>query len=378
MYQKYSDDLRSNYIESYSNGQTVKDISNKNNVPKSTIYYWLHQYKVIERPNCVSITAREIQLLERQLEKSRIENAIFLESGITCKSSYKDKLLAITKLEGKYPVYTMCKILDIRRSNYYHYKLRRPKQTQIEITDEVYKPIVKRIFEDTKGRIGSIKIKALMELEGHFISAQRVSRLMKELNLVCVANKKYKRYNHTPKARYHRNILDRNFDVDTPNKVWVSDITTVHVNYQPYYLCTILDLFSRKVVGYSIGNHQETSLIELAFKKAVGDRIPDKGLIFHSDQGMNYTSYRSRKLLRRNNVRQSFSAAGCPYDNAVSESFFKHFKFEQVYPNYFPNYNSFKESIDEYVDFFNNKRPHHTLKNKIPSHYEKEYFSKIS
>ena len=76
-------------------------------------------------------------------------------------------------------------------------------------------------------------------------------------------------------------------------------------------------------------------------------------------------------------VRQS-SSAGCPYDNAVSESFFKHFKFEQVYPNYFPNYNSFKESIDEYVDFFNNKRPHHTLKNKIPSHYEEEYFSKIS
>jgi putative transposase len=91
-----------------------------------------------------------------------------------------------------------------------------------------------------------------------------------------------------------------------------------------------------------------------------------------------YTSFRFRKLLRRNKVRQSFSAAGCPYDNAVSESFFKHFKFEQVYPNYFPNYNSFKEAIHEYVDFFNNKRPHHTLKNKIPNHYEEEYFSKIS
>lgn len=118
---------------------------------------------------------------------------------------------------------------------------------------------------------------------------------------------------------------------DTPNKVWVSDITTVHVNYQPYYLCTVLDLFSRKVVGYSVGNHQETSLIELAFNNAIDERKSEIGLIFHSDQDMQYTSYKFRRLLRKHKIRQLFSAAGCPYDNAVAESFFKHFKFEQVY-----------------------------------------------
>jgi putative transposase len=378
MYNIYSNEIKSNCICQYTEGSAVRAISTKNNIPQSTLYYWLNQHKVIKRSNGDSITAREVYLLEKQLEKISTEKAILVEAGVAANSDYMDKIKAIAKLDRKYPIRTLCRVLDVRRSNYYHRKFRSPDKTQVEIEDEKFKPIIKRVFDKTKGRIGSSKIKALMQLEGFIISERRVSRLMKEQKLVCVSNKKFKRKNHPPKAKYSRNILNREFDVDVPNKVWISDITTVFINYEPYYLCPVIDLYARKVVGYSVGNHQETSLNELAFIKAYNTRKPKKGLIFHSDQGLQFTSYKFRNLLRQHKVTQSFSDAGCPYDNAVAESFFRHLKAEEVYPTYYPDYDSFKKSMDEYIDFFNNKRPHHSLKNKIPSYYEEDYFRKIS
>lgn len=133
---------------------------------------------------------------------------------------------------------------------------------------------------------------------------------MKEMGLVCSANVKGTRYNFTPKGLYRHNRLKQNFQQECPNKVWVSDITMLHVNYERYYPCVIIDLFSRKVVAYQIDHNQETPIAEKAFQDAYCSRNAPSGLVFHSNQGSQYTAYSFRKLLRSLKVTQSFSAPG--------------------------------------------------------------------
>jgi len=153
----------------------------------------------------------------------------------------------------------------------------------IEKEDEIFRPIVQQILEETQGRIGAKKTRAIMMTQGYTISPERVSRLMKEMGLICSSNAKGTRYNFAPKGMYRYNRLKQNFRQEHPNKVWVSDITMFYVNYEWYYLCVIIDLFSRKVIAYHIDNNQETPIVEKAFQDAYRSRNAPSGLLFHSD-----------------------------------------------------------------------------------------------
>lgn len=260
------------------------------------------------------------------------------------------------------------------RSTYYHYALRRPEQTMIEKEDEIFRPIIQQIFEETQGRIGAKKIRAIMMLQGHTISPERISRLMKGMGLICSSNVKGTRYNFAPKGVYRHNRLKQNFRQEHPNKVWVSDITMLYVNYERYYLCVIIDLFSRKVIAYHTDNNQETLIVEKAFQDAYRSRNAPSGLLFHSDQGSQYTAYSFRKLLRSLKVTQSFSAPGCPYDNAVAEAFFRTIKAEEITRQQYKSGQELRDSVAEYIDFFNNRRPHQKFSYRTPSQVESDYY----
>ena len=134
-------------------------------------------------------------------------------------------------------------------------------------------------------------------------------------------------------------------------------------------------MFSRKVIAYSIATNQETPLVMDTFKKACEKRNCPTDLLFHSDQGMQYASYEFRKFLRKKKIRQSFSNPGCPYDNAVVESFFRTLKAEEVSRHFYATVDQLKDSIDEYIEFFNNRRPHQKLKYLTPNQVEEAYFS---
>lgn len=195
----------------------------------------------------------------------------------------------------------------------------------IEKEDEMYKPIIKDMFDSTKGRIGSKKILAIMINQGYRTTSKRITRLMKEMGLECISRKKNKYYKHSPARRFRKNKLRREFTTDRPNKVWVSDITSMNLNYEPHYVCTVIDLYSRIILAYNIADNQRTSLVMKTFMDAYESRNSKKDLIFHSDQGLQYTSYDFRKQLKDIGVNQSFSETGCPHDNAVAESFFRSF-----------------------------------------------------
>ncbi len=161
-----------------------------------------------------------------------------------------------------------------------------------------------------------------------------------------------------------------------PNRVWVSDITCFKLGDKYIYFCVIIDLYSRKVVGYGTSFTNSTYLVTSTFKRAFQNRGNPKQLLFHSDQGVQYTSQTFQKLLRINKVVQSFSKAGRPHDNAVAESFFSIIKREEIYRTEYRSGRHFKENIDRYIIFYNSQRPHSTLGYRTPDKMESQYFEK--
>ena len=170
------------------------------------------------------------------------------------------------------------------------------------------------------------------------------------------------------------NHLRQDFDQKAPDLVWVSDITFIKINNVWYYLCVVIDLFSRKVIGWCLSCKSDANLTCSTFKKAYQSRNINGGLVFHSDRGTQYTASAFRRLLDSLNVVQSFSKKGYPYDNAVCESFFKTIKEECTKRKTYHSADELQKDVFEYIEsFYNNKRPHSYLNNMTPNEFEAEY-----
>ena len=172
-----------------------------------------------------------------------------------------------------------------------------------------------------------------------------------------------------------KNILRQQFSAEQPNQRWVSDVTCFKLRDHYFYICVIIDLFSRRVIAYKISKKNRTQLITATFKMAHEERKPPSGLIFHSDRGAQYTSHRFQQLLRECHTKQSFSQPGKPHDNAVAESFFASLKKEELYRKDLPSDRAFQASVASYIKFYNTKRPHRTLKNLTPCQMEENFIA---
>ena len=170
-------------------------------------------------------------------------------------------------------------------------------------------------------------------------------------------------------------MLARQFDQPQPNLIWVSDITYIKVLDQYYYICVVLDLFSRRILSYSISDSINTALTLAAFDDAFQSRNPPQDLMFHSDQGAQYTSYIFRAHLKELHIKQSFSTPGTPYDNSVCESFFHTLKKEALYHHLYGTPQELQAVLDEYINFYNSQRPHRKLNMKTPIQYESAFYS---
>ena len=205
------------------------------------------------------------------------------------------------------------------------------------------------------------------------ISCGRVYRLMKQMNLPPISTKKpnYSAYND---QNEYDNHLKQQFNQLAPDTVWVSDITYIKVSGKFYYLCVIIDLFSRKVIAYNISGRPDSALVIETFLSAYRSRKAPYGLMFHSDRGSQYNSFSFRKLLDDLNVVQSFSKKGHPYDNAVAESFFKYLKHEEINRRNYSSLQELKLSVFEYIEgYYNSKRPHSSLRMLTPNQKEQNF-----
>ena len=170
-------------------------------------------------------------------------------------------------------------------------------------------------------------------------------------------------------------LLKQQFTVTRPNEVWVSDVTYFKYNNTVFYICVILDLFARKVISHRISLNNSTQLTKNTFMAAYNERLP-QDLMFHSDQGCNYTSATFRMCLKDLNVKQSFSNPGNPFNNSVMESFFKSMKTERLYRTDFRSEREFRIAVKDYVNFYNEKRPHSVLRYRTPNRFEEDYIRK--
>jgi len=266
----------------------------------------------------------------------------------------------------------MCQVLDVSRSGYYSWLKRTPSKRELE--NNKLKIKIAEIYWKSRGTYGSPRIHEKLKKEGYHYNIKRIERLLKELGLKAIQKRKFKvttDSNHNYPIK--ENLLKREFDVDTPNKAWVSDITYIFTKEGWLYLTVIIDLYSRKVVGWSINKRMTKQLVIDALIMAVKKRKPSKGLIFHSDRGSQYASHDFQNSLLRYGMKSSMSRKGDCWDNAVAESFFSSLKTELIYHNRYQYRSQTRQDIFEYIEVFYNKdRLHSYLDYKSPEEYENE------
>ena len=223
--------------------------------------------------------------------------------------------------------------------------------------------MILQIYADYNKRLGAYKITYVLQRDyGINISVGRVYRLMRTLQLPHMSTEKpFRNYRHKDNGEC-TNHMHQEFNQKCPNIVWVSDFTYIRVASKWYYLCIVMDLFSRKVIAWNISAKPDVDLVMTAVKKAYDKRNCPKGLMFHSDRGSQYTAFSFRQLLDSLNVVQSFSKKGYPFDNACCECFFKYLKKEETNRRTYHSLQELQLSIFEYIEgFYNSRRPHGSL-----------------
>lgn len=368
----YTLEFKKNIVKKYQQRIPVTKLSREYEIPRSSIYNWIDQY--LENPiEAINISKKQFSSLLTKMNRMKDEHKLMKKVLSSLDLSKSERLDYAKQLHQKgYSVHMVCRLLDINRSTFYHDKFRKAEVTLIEENDKELKPVIKRLFAITEGRLGARKIRTLMMKEGHQISERRIKRLMNEMSLV--PNKPDDDYNnyHKRKYAYKPNIISKSEHYPYPNKIWVSDLTYIRVQREHFYLFVIIDLYSRKVIGYKLSKSLEALELVKLMETTYMSRQNPKNLIFHSDQGLQYTSLIFKKYLRENKIKQSFSKKACPYDNSVAESFFASLKKEEIYRHIYKSYEALENAINKYIEFYNTVRPHGSLGYLTPDEFDKD------
>jgi len=273
----------------------------------------------------------------------------------------------------QFPVEKMAEVLGVSRSGYYDFLHKGPSKRALE--DHGIVEEIKKAHKTSRGAYGSPRVHAELKKQGISCSRKRTAKLMRKEKIQAKMRKRWKRTTLQSKkvVDIAPNHLDQQFHVEKPNKVWVSDITYVWTAEGWLYVAVVLDLFSKKVVGLSMGSSVSTELVTKALKQALYRRgvIVNKGLMHHSDIGCQYTSKEFREIAVRHGIELSMSAKGHCYDNAVAESFFHTLKTEETLLKHYRTREEGQSAIFEYVEvFYNRQRLHSTLGYISPADFE--------
>ena len=282
----------------------------------------------------------------------------------------------IAEHEKKFRVVKMCKVLGVSKSGYYGWR-NRPLSKQAKRRQELVKE-VKRIHAESNQIYGSPKIHKQLDNEGIKTSERTVQRIMSAESIRSKTVRKYKATtNSDHDDPIYPNIINQDFTTTAPGEVWVADITYVWTKEGWLYLASVMDLFSRKIIGFNMGSRLTKELAIIALERAMINQPPKKGLIHHSDRGSQYASIDYTNKLKEADITISMSRKGNCYDNACIESFHSSIKKELIYQRKYKTRDEAKMSIFNYlVGFYNSKRIHSTLGYLSPNEFEKQYLLK--
>lgn len=271
----------------------------------------------------------------------------------------------------KYGVQLLCKHLHVSRSGYYAWIKRGEPKRRIE--DRKLLKRISRIFEKSRGTYGSPRIFQALTQEGVRIGKKRVERLMREAGLVARIARVYR--SKLKMHLFYNSIINKRLDLpkpDGPNRHWVADLTYLRQQKRRMYLAVVLDLYSRKVVGWSMGCKKSVELTSTALLMAIKKRSPSPGLIFHTDRGVEYRAYEMQQIHKRYGIIPSMNRPGCCTDNAEMESFFHTLKGDLIKNRVFETEQKLRNSLSGYINsFYNQSRLHSGLGYLSPVQFER-------
>ena len=269
----------------------------------------------------------------------------------------------------KYSVSAMCRVLQVNRSTYYYEAKQKPGESGLasEITE---------IFRASRNNYGTRKIKKELMNTGKQVSRRRIGRIMKQEGLVSnYTTAQFKPQKNTCNESKTENILNRQFDGQGYRNVVISDLTYVRVGMNWNYICVLVDLYNREIIGYSAGEHKTAELVKAAFQSVKGSL--EEIRLFHTDRGNEFKNQTIEELLETFHIERSLSHKGCPYDNAVAEATFKIIKTEFVWNETFADLTELKLKLWDYVHWYNHHRIHSSLGYQTPAQYRQNNLKKV-
>ena len=277
---------------------------------------------------------------------------------------------AIAQWALNYSIVDLCSALRVSPGAYYRWR-RKPSKIISEDELLLYRE-AKRLFNQTRSGIGYVKLCRALNKSGFVIGETRTRTIMRKLSLKCTQRQSYKSTtNSNHNNRISPNVLDQQFNPDKPNQVWSTDITYLPTRQGWVYLAIVMDLHSRKIIGWSMAERMTTGLIMRALQHAYALRKPPPGLLHHSDRGSQYTSRIYRRQLGDYGMQSSMSGRGNCYDNAVVERFFGSLKYEWLANVIHLTRDGIINDVNQYIRYYNGTRLHATLDYQTPNEYEK-------
>ncbi|AUY25089.1 IS3 family transposase [Klebsiella grimontii] len=358
-------------------GYSVASVATRLDITTHSLYAWIKKYGPDSSTNKEQSDAQaEIRRLQKELKRVTDERDIFKKSRGVLRKAVRLRYAFIRDNSCCWPVRLLCRVLDVHPSGFYAW-LQQPHsqrhQADLRLTGQI-----KQFWLESGCVYGYRKIHLDLRDSGQQCGVNRVWRLMKRVGIKAQVGYRSPRARKGEASIVSPNRLQRQFNPDAPDERWVTDITYIRTHEGWLYLAVVVDLFSRKIIGWSMQSRMTKDIVLNALLMAVWRRNPEKQVLVHSDQGSQYTSHEWQSFLKSHGLEGSMSRRGNCHDNAVAESFFQLLKRERIKKKIYGTREEARSDIFDYIEmFYNSKRRHGSSDQMSPTEYENQYYQRL-
>ncbi|MGP6489817.1 IS3 family transposase [Duffyella gerundensis] len=358
-------------------GHSVSSVATRLDITTHSLYAWIKKYGPDSSTNKEQSDAQaEIRRLQKELKRVTDERDIFKKSRGVLRKAVRLRYVFIRDNSRCWPVRLLCRVLDVHPSGFYAW-FKQPysqrHQVDLRLTGQI-----KQFWLESGCVYGYRKIHLDLRDSGQQCGVNRVWRLMNRAGIKAQVGYRSPRARKGEASIVSPNRLQRQFNPDAPDKRWVTDITYIRTHEGWLYLAVVVDLFSRKIIGWSMQSRMTKDIVLNALLMAVWRRNPQKQVLVHSDQGSQYTSHEWQSFLKSHGLEGSMSRRGNCHDNAVAESFFQLLKRERIKKKIYGTREEARSDILDYIEmFYNSKRRHGSSNQMSPTEYENQYYQRL-
>ncbi|EBW6088003.1 IS3 family transposase [Atlantibacter hermannii] len=358
-------------------GYSVSSVATRLDITTHSLYAWIKKYGPDSSTHKEQSDAQaEIRRLQKELKRVTDERDIFKKSRGVLRKTVRLRYAFIRDNARCWPVRLLCRVLDVHPSGFYAW-LQQP-HSQRHRADLRLTGQIKQFWLESGCVYGYRKIHLDLRDSGQQCGVNRVWRLMKRVGIKAQVGYRSPRARKGEASIVSPNRLQRQFNPDAPDERWVTDITYIRTHEGWLYLAVVVDLFSRKIIGWSMQSRMTKDIVLNALLMAVWRRNPEKQVLVHSDQGSQYTSHEWQSFLKSHGLEGSMSRRGNCHDNAVAESFFQLLKRERIKKKIYGTREEARSDIFDYIEmFYNSKRRHGSSDQMSPTEYENQYYQRL-